>query len=323
MGGKAFAHGPEPLLTPRMAPAVYRYLLNQFQVQLAAFFAQVATPIEAPEKDSFGDIDFLVAKPTNTPFEIAAVAKALNAQRTLSSRPLYSLAVPHPGSGGSFVQLDISVADNFEWDLFHKSHGDLWNIIGTSIRPFGLTANDKGLHLRIQEIEHDDRKKAMVFLTADPDTVLDFLGLDKKSYSQPFDTVEQMFSFACSCRFFRPEPYKARDLKSNDRKRMTSREVYKRFVEDFLPKRTFEVQGSGAASGLTREDVFEEALKEFDKRQDVEVRIREWQQKRDELGRRQGTRQWRKEVAMEENAYTDAWIKSLRLDACGPSQALG
>ncbi|CAO1605902.1 hypothetical protein XANCAGTX0491_009407 [Xanthoria calcicola] len=317
MGGKAFSHGPEPLSTPRMLPALYRCLLDRFHVQLATFFEQVASPVEAPEKATFGDIDLLVATPRNSPFTVAAIAKALNAKRTLSFPPIYSLAVPHPEIEGNFVQLDIQVceANRFEWEVFHKNHGDLWNVIGTGIRPFGLTANDMGLYLRIPEIEHENRKRAMVFLSAEPDTVLSFLGLDSTSFSRPFDTVEAMFEFACSCRFFRPQTYEKDGLKSNDRKRMIQREIFKRFVGEFLPKRNLGVQHIEDASGLTREVVFEEALGHFDKRQEVETRIREWRQERDDFNRKQAARQWRKEQAMKDDAYTEAWIQSSKSKA--------
>ncbi|KAL8836898.1 MAG: hypothetical protein Q9176_006028 [Flavoplaca citrina] len=311
MGGKAFSHGPEPLSTPRMPPTVYRHLLDHFLVKLAAFFERVASPIEAPEKVTFGDVDLLVAEPRDTPFDITTVAKALDAERTLPFPPIYSLAVPYPGLEGSFVQLDIQLCKsaNFEWELFHKSHGDLWNLIGTSIRPFGLTANDTGLYLRIPEIELENRKRAMVFLTAKPDSVLDFLALDRDDWSRPFETMEVMFAYACSCRFFCAQSYEKHDLKSNDRKRMSQREVFKRFVEDYLPNRVLGVQNEGDASSLTRYDVFEEALRQFDKGEEAETRIQQWRQERDKLSRKQAARQWRRKQAMEDDAYTDAWMQ--------------
>ncbi|KAL8674852.1 MAG: hypothetical protein Q9168_000738 [Polycauliona sp. 1 TL-2023] len=313
MGGKAFTNGPESLLTPRLPPAIYRCLLEDFQVKLAAFFHQVASPIEAPDKVTFGDIDLLAAEPRKPPFDISAIAKALNAKRTISSKPLYSLAVPYPGLEGSFVQLDIQVCDSslFQWELFHKSHGDLWNLLGTSIRPFGLTANDTGLYLRIPEIEHEHRKRAMVFLTADPGTVLDFLSLDRMSASRPFDSTEAMFDFVCSGRFYRPRSYERHGLKANDRKRIFQRDLFRQFVEDFIPRRTTEVQQKDDISGLTREMVFEEAMKQFGKREEVETKIRQWRQEKLESNQKQGTRQWRKDLAMEDDAYTDAWMQSL------------
>ncbi|KAL8726486.1 MAG: hypothetical protein Q9166_006681 [cf. Caloplaca sp. 2 TL-2023] len=149
-----------------MPPALYHSLLDQFRVHLANFFERVAGPIEAPEKTSFGDIDLLVAEPKTTPLDIQEVGKALDVKRILSFPPLYPLAVPYPGLDGSFVQLDLHVcaAENFHWEVFQKSHGDLWNLFGSSIRLWGLTANDTGLHLRIPEIESENRKKAMELL---------------------------------------------------------------------------------------------------------------------------------------------------------------
>ncbi|KAI4175568.1 MAG: hypothetical protein LQ343_001559 [Gyalolechia ehrenbergii] len=219
MGGKTFATGHEPLPTPR--------LLSQFLAQLASFFEQVAAPVEAPEKTSFGDVDIIVSQPKVLPFHPEQIATALNAKRTMSSHPLYSFAVPYPDLDGSFVQLDIQLckAKDFDWEVFHKSHGDLWNLLGSSIRPFGLTANNIGLHLRIPEIERSDRKRALIFLTADPTTVLDFLQLDKEPYWQTFDTVDDTFEFACSTRFFRAAAYVKHGLKANDRKRMAQRDL--------------------------------------------------------------------------------------------------
>lgn len=67
---------------------------------------------------------------------------------------------------------------SWKWQLFHHAFGDLWNLLGTTIRPFGLTANEKGLHVRIEEIELLDRKKSMIYLTKDPLEVCQLLGLD-------------------------------------------------------------------------------------------------------------------------------------------------
>ncbi|KAI4242921.1 MAG: hypothetical protein L6R40_003794 [Gallowayella cf. fulva] len=312
MGGKAFSHGPEPLLTPRMPPAVYLPLLERYRVDLASFFERVASPIEAPEKTSFGDIDFLVSQPKTAPFQIESVGGALNAKRILSFPPLYSLAVPYPDLEGSFVQLDVHVCkhQHFDWELFHRSHGDLWNLLGSSIRHFGLTANDTGLHLRIPEIEPKNRKRAMICLTADPNEVLDFLRLDKTAYQQPFDTVEHMYEYACSSIFFWPEAYVKGDLKANDRKRMVQRDLYRRFVEEFVPNRQSAVPHRDDAARPLREEVFEEALERFGKGEELVTRLRKWRKEQEELNHKHATREWRKEQALETDAYADAWINS-------------
>lgn len=316
MGGKAFASGPEALQTPRMPPAVYRSLLNRFLTQLATFFEKVAAPIEAPMKLSFGDIDLIATQPKDAESSIQQISTALNAKRTISAAPIHSFAVPYPQLYGSYVQLDIQVceADKFDWEVFHKSHGDLWNLLGSSIRPFGLTANEKGLHLRIPEIEERDRRRSLVFLTADPDTVLDFLALDRNAYAQPFVTVHAMYEYACSTRFFRPTSYARDELRANDRKRMAQRELYRRFVEDFVPHNKAALQAIGDVERTSREQVLEESLERFGKRDELEVRVKAWRREREELAHKSETRDWRKMKAEEDKVYADAWI-----DAYGPT----
>ncbi|KAI4180704.1 MAG: hypothetical protein L6R41_007059 [Letrouitia leprolyta] len=300
-----------------MPLAIYHSLLSQFLTQLVGFFERVAAPAEAPEKISFGDIDIIVSEPKNLPFSPVQIATTLNAKRTISSNPIHSFAVPYPDLEGSFVQLDIQIckAKDFEWEVFHKSHGDLWNLLGSSIRPFGLTPNDTGLHLRIPDIEASDRKKALIFLTADPNTVLDFLQLDKKLYWQGFDTVDDMFEFACSSRFFRAAVYVRDGLKANDRKRLSQRDLYRRFVDEYLPIRNTRSKDSDDNVTLTREKVADEALTKFEKADEFEGRVKVWRKEREELSHKQVTREWRKAEAMEITAYADAWIDALKSKA--------
>ena len=313
MGGKAFAAGPDPLLTPRMPPAIYHSLLTHYITQLAGFFVKVAAPVEAPEKTSFGDIDIIVSQPKTLPFRPEQIAIAVNAKRSISSKPIHSFAVPYPEHEGSYVQLDVHICqpDDFDWEVFHESHGDLWNILGSSLRSFGLTANDTGLHLRIPEIEECNRKRALMVLTADPDVVLDFLQLDKAVYTRPFGTVDDMFEYACTTRFFTTEAYVRDGLKANDRRRMGQRDLYRRFVDEFVPSRTDAGKCRQDGSGLTRVAVLEEALDLFGKRDDFNARVQTWQEERKQLSQKQGTRQWRKEQAIEEEAYANAWIDSV------------
>ncbi|KAL8711754.1 MAG: hypothetical protein Q9220_003925 [cf. Caloplaca sp. 1 TL-2023] len=312
MGGKAFTIGPDPLSTPRMTPELYHSLLDKYLHRLTSFFERVGVPLEAPEKTSFGDLDILVSIPKDTSFHINQLATALNAKRTFASYPIYSFAVPSPDLEGSFIQLDVHIckAESFEWELFHQSHGDLWNLLGTSIRPFGLTVNDTGLHLRIPEIEASNRKRAMLFLTANPETVLDFLHLDREPFAHPFQNVEVMFNYACSSRFFQSDAYVREGLKSNDRKRMAQRDMYRRFVDDFLPTRPLTGQGRRGESAMTREGILREALTTFGLTEDFSARIKQWQKEVEERDHREGTREWRKTQASEDETYFKAWADS-------------
>lgn len=322
MGGNAFTSGVTPLRTPRMPPEVYYSLRDHYLSLLSTLYAQVATPVEAPSKTSYGDIDILVSRPASPSINTESLAKTLAAERTLatSGSATSSFALPYPQLPNNYVQLDVHVCppSTFHWQVFQQSHGDLWNLLGTTIRPFGLTANDVGLHLRIAEIEELNKKRSLVLLTNEPDAVLRLLALDKETYQRPFGSVEAMYEYVVGCRFFRGETYVKGDLKANDRKRMAQRELYRRFVDVWLPENECWIRTRlGSAPTLTRDDLAEVVLDRFDKRQEYDERIRLWRQERADLLAKQEGRQKRKADALELEGYANAWIEWLEHDTQG------
>ncbi|MCJ1461176.1 hypothetical protein MMC28_011558 [Mycoblastus sanguinarius] len=326
MGGNAFANGPTPLSTPRMPPELYYSLRDYYLDLLLTFYAQAATPIEAPSKTSFGDIDTVVSQPKSRTISAESLAEGLAAKRTFTTpgSPTTSFALPYPDLPDNYVQLDVHFCppSTFKWEIFHQSHGDLWNLLGTTIRPFGLTANNIGLHLRIAEIEGLNRKRGLLLLTSEPDKVLDFLGLGKGAYERPFESVETMYRYVCGCRFFRVETYMQSDLKANDRKRMAQRELYRRFVEEWLPKYREWIRTQGGVNAdFARGDVLEEVISRFGKRKEHEERLDEWRKERKELLAKQEGRQKRKADAAELEEYANAWIRWTKHDVPNGSNA--
>lgn len=89
-------------------------------------------------------------------------------------------------------------------------------------------------------------KKARVFLTDKPAEVLDFLGLasDNGQWERPFASVDALFKYAATSRWFILDPKSIHDsvaaaarrnLKSNERRRMQQRAIFARWIEEFLP----------------------------------------------------------------------------------------
>ena len=72
--------------------------------------------------------------------------------------------------------------------LFRHAHADLWSILGTLIRPYGLTINHTGLHLRIPHLESLHKARAAVHLTphilARPAMHAQSRGQDRRSAQQ-------------------------------------------------------------------------------------------------------------------------------------------
>ncbi|KAH9429240.1 hypothetical protein MCOR02_010647 [Pyricularia oryzae] len=333
MGGSAFTGSPYLLRTPRMPPEVYRHMVTHCHTALSGLFRTVTAPVEAPAKDSFGDVDFLVAEPIDAdvdgssnisePEEIkkpktagppviwTKIEHALGAVRLKynGKDATANFALPWPqkyaGLKGSlvdrnsandqqvkldddtpthigknnlavpdaditkveekladddqetddYVQVDIRICTTVKqllWAAFKHAHGDMWQLLGTIIRPLGLKADETALYLITPEIEPINKKRAMVFLSDDPGQVCDFLGLPHADgqWDKPFGSVDDMFAYASQCRFFwiwpqaasdnadtTPDPLSpTRTQTANDRRRIKTRPAYRTWVDDFVPR---------------------------------------------------------------------------------------
>lgn len=312
MGGSAFATHTPPLPTPRMPPKIYEQVLNHTKFVLSQHYTHVESPVEAPGKTTFGDVDILVTGALNDGFDPEKTSRSAVADNLVrvmgavasiyhSANPTINLAVPWslastttPSNNENitpskhearFVQIDVhhlTSPANFKWELFHAAHGDLWSILGATIRAFGLTVNNRGLYLRIPEIEMVDRKKSLIFLTEKPSDVLEVLGLDESRWWSPFKDQEEMFEYAASCRMFWVEEKVAEEAecdaigddggqesgeagkkKSDSRfkQRMAKRSVFNDWFDKFVPK--CREEGRYRKQEITREEIREDAFNKF------------------------------------------------------------
>ncbi|TVY43544.1 hypothetical protein LSUB1_G002457 [Lachnellula subtilissima] len=326
MGGQAFASHASPLPTPRMPPAVYDHVLKQTLHALREHYAQVESPIEAPGKTTHGDVDVLVTgalekdfDPEERPWiEVAdKLGEVLGAVSVIRNhgQSVVNLAVPWPKivlpsmehspesaepEEVKYVQIDIHYIhspERFQWELFHSAHGDLWNILGSTIRRFGLTVNDRGLYLRIPDIELLDRKKSMIFLTEKPSEVLNFIGIDEKRWWKPFSSQSEMFNYAAGCKLFwvrekdaEEEEYDVvgdlpaegqeggevgkKKLKHNDRQRMAKRPIFNDWITVFIPK--CREEGLYTEQKPTQNEIRDEAFKQFGVQKEYEEKLASW-----------------------------------------------
>jgi len=81
MGGNAFNRHDPPLPTPRMPPDIYKQILEQTLATLRQHYENVGSPVEAPGKPTFGDIDIMVSTPLFPSFK---ASQKCSAQRQLS-----------------------------------------------------------------------------------------------------------------------------------------------------------------------------------------------------------------------------------------------
>ena len=169
MGGLAFANitteDRTPPQIPRMSKELYQKVSAECQSKLEKLFQRVVIPREAPAKADYGDIDFLVEgiRPPTPRMDIwDIIKKTLNAPFHVARGESHSYAVLHSETPRTYIQVDVELSpgDNtlsgpelFQWTRFMKGDSDLLQVIGVSHRPLGLTCNDRGLHVRVEEIE--------------------------------------------------------------------------------------------------------------------------------------------------------------------------
>lgn len=290
MGGLAFARpgkdGPA-LHTPRMSIAEYTVLKEQCLKLLAEFYHEVACPAEAPAKVDHGDIDVLVQGPR---YEVGPhrVAERLGARRYLECGHTCSYAIPLLNREDVYAQLDVHAcpSGHFAWELFMHSYGDLWQILAVLYKDAGLKANDKGLHVLVPEIETVSRKAQarMLCLTNDPETAMEFLGLDVAEYRRGFKNIEEMFQWCTSGRCFSLNSIGKRYGTPNERRRMGTRKVYAQFVAEWIPSHP-EVDERQRQQIWSREDVLAGAIRWFGREHEHRsmVRVAKLEKKEDEL----------------------------------------
>jgi hypothetical protein len=257
-----------------MSPALYQTLIAEYTPKLETLFERVVVPRDAPNKEDHGDIDFLVEG-----IRVSAPDEELwQTTKTTLKAVLYqcrgqshSFGIPHPYVLDAFVQVDVELSPGngtpdatelFEWTRLMKGDADLLQIIGIAHRPLGLTCNDRGLHVRLEQIEPYDKKKALLFLTRDPDAAMRFYGLDTEKYREGFQSETELFDWVASGRFFSQAVFDSRVEKADDRSRQRNRPMYRHFVEGYMPNLSL-ATAEGEGNTWTRQQVLGEAIRAF------------------------------------------------------------
>lgn len=259
MGGNAFKN----LAIARIPHSHYPTCVTTILARLQPFYSTLLVPPSAPEKPSHGDIDIIVAG-RQRPFGADELAGALCAASHITTKgsPTTAFAAWIEPPIQSYVQVDVHECETraaAEWVAFFHSYGDLWNILGALGRHFGIFVNHHGCWCIVAAT--DEKKKASakrykVLLTADPREVLDVYGLDAERFEAGFGTLDEMFRFVCTSRFMRKVVF-TKEVKSSDRTKRRKREVYAKWVDEFVPSLPDE------ETTLTRDAVREELLNRF------------------------------------------------------------
>jgi hypothetical protein len=255
-------------------------MIEETMPKLNVFFERVVIPRDAPNKPDHGDIDFLVGGirvPMRGDDLWKRIEGALAADHRVARGGSQSYAIPHPDISDAHIQVDVELApgdgtlggdDLFVWTKLMKGDADLMQIIGITHRHLGLVCNDRGLHVRIQEIEPYDKKKALIFLTRDVQQAIEFYGFDVPKYEEGFESETEIFDWVAGGEFFSPSLFRQTVEKADDRARRRKRPMYRRFVEEYMsgrPQNRFRI--------YSRQEVLDTALTTFDVREEYDEKM--------------------------------------------------
>lgn len=174
-------------------------------------------------KESFGDMDILIDEYefSKSKFTNEFIKEKFGSTEIVRNGVVISFNFEE-------IQVDLIFTKTFDYSLCYFSYNDLGNLIGRLAHKFGLKHGHDGLSLPIRDDSHVYRTYS---ITTDHDETLRFLNLDVDTYKRGFKTLEDIFLYVSSSKYFRPEIYLFENLNNIQRTRDRKRSTYNAFLE--------------------------------------------------------------------------------------------
>lgn len=176
-------------------------------------------------KDSHGDADVLFKRTAETKdIDMAEYVKVFNPQAIYNNSGVVSFDYDD-------FQVDIISINEDDWDVAQTyfSYDPLGNIMGKVFHKFGLSYGWNGLTYKFRSFSGSLSKSINV--SKDARRIFEFAGYDYDRYLEGFETVEDIFKYLISNKFFDPIMFEFENLKHIDRKRNLRRKSYHTFIE--------------------------------------------------------------------------------------------
>lgn len=261
MGGNAL----NPVKTKRLerkdfveaTERVVRVLNNAIALHAADVMLYAPYEVKAyRKKETFGDLDLLVESTLFTRYtredmltDMAVEFKHSGSLPFKKNGDVLSFGVPS-GEDGVYFQVDI-ISTKQEDFLCHASYlnwNDLGNLIGVvASKTKILKHGHDGLYYIFREGTHVKHGEAL--LTNDYQKTLEFLGYEPSRYLEGFDTLQDVYEYAASSKFFDPVLYSFEERNHDQRMRDRKRPTYNGFLTWIQ-----EMEAQGAFEGRTKND---------------------------------------------------------------------
>ena len=206
---------------------------DQIKNEISAFFdvQEIAFIPEVPNKQDFGDLDILYKGESSlgkNTFDLI--------REKIKPQPR---EIVHNGDVYSFdyksFQIDLIKCYNFEMGQFYLSYGDFGGIIGRIVNRYNIKFGQEGLWINVHLDEGKTHSHGRIILSDSPKQICEFLGLDHTKWISGFQSKQEIFEYAISCRLFDPRYFD--HLTERNRKRPMYLEFVE-YVENLMPRET-------------------------------------------------------------------------------------
>lgn len=177
------------------------------------------------EKPSFGDMDIVVETFSGESLDWKGLVDSVFKPNEI----VVNSEVMSFDYKGFQIDLIRVPTTNYESSLNYMNWNDLSNLFGVVSRAaFGLVYSHRGLLLMLKD---DTHQFAEITVSKDLWRVLPFLGYDPERYFQGFESLEDIFEFASSTKFFNKGFYLYENRNHDSRVRDKKRANYRGFLE--------------------------------------------------------------------------------------------
>ena len=174
-------------------------------------------------KEDFGDLDIMFDSSGLTVNLREVLNKVFEPNEIVKNGGVYSFNVEE-------LQVDLicQTTENYTTAYNYYRYSDLGNLMGRVAHKLGFKLGHDGLTLILRESTH---QYAEITVTKDWAQALRFLDYDPDRFSQGFDTLEEIFEYATSSKFFNKAIYEYDNRNHTARVRDAKRAAYRSFLE--------------------------------------------------------------------------------------------
>ena len=218
MGGKALGFE-----TVRLQKCEFTKIQNEVVSILSQKFDVVLPTLYDSLKESFGDLDLIVPRPV--PIDIVEwLTNAFDSKKVVYNGESLQNAMSVSFEYQKF-QIDLIFVhpDNLKIAHFYYYGGDMNNYVGRVAAQFCMKFGFNGLYYEMPG--HD------FLISKDPKKIYEFLGFDYSKYEAGFETLNEIFEYVTSSKYFNSEIYQIENLNHINRTRNLKRPNYLKFLD--------------------------------------------------------------------------------------------